>query len=114
MSTPALRLKKDQERRLLAGHSWVYSNEVDTEATPLKAFEPGQPVEILSQRGRWLGFGYVNPHSLICARVVSHDRDRLAVPAQGDVELVFRPVGQEAPTELVAEPTATHSGCFSR
>ena len=35
----------------------------------------GQPVDILSKRGRWLGQGYVNPHSLICARVVSHHRN---------------------------------------
>jgi len=76
MSVAAIRLKKDQERRLLAGHCWVYSNEVDTEATPLRAFEPGQAADILSQRGRWLGQGYVNPHSLICARVVSRDRSR--------------------------------------
>jgi 23S rRNA (cytosine1962-C5)-methyltransferase len=76
MHPAALRLKKDQERRLLAGHSWVYSNEVDTDATPLKAFEPGQTVEILGQSGRWLGWGYVNPHSLICARLVSRDRGR--------------------------------------
>ena len=49
MTSPAsLRLNKDQERRLLAGHCWIYSNEVDTQATPLKGFEPGQAVEILS------------------------------------------------------------------
>jgi 23S rRNA (cytosine1962-C5)-methyltransferase len=76
MHSATLRLKKDQERRLLAGHSWVYSNEVDTDATPLKAFEPGQTAEILGQSGRWLGWGYVNPHSLICGRLVSRDRDR--------------------------------------
>jgi 23S rRNA (cytosine1962-C5)-methyltransferase len=71
MKSAPLRLKKDQERRLLAGHAWIYSNEVDTMATPLKGLEPGQPVEIVAQRGRWLGHGYVNPHSLICARLVS-------------------------------------------
>jgi 23S rRNA (cytosine1962-C5)-methyltransferase len=71
MKPATLRLKKDQERRLLAGHAWIYSNEVDTTATPLKALEPGQPVEIVAQRGRWLGHGYANPHSLICARLVS-------------------------------------------
>ena len=81
MSTPSLRLKKDQERRLLAGHCWIYSNEVDAQATPLKAFEPGQSVEILSNRGRWLGHGYVNPHSLICARLVSRDKKRALSPA---------------------------------
>jgi len=81
MSTASLRLKKDQERRLLTGHCWVYSNEVDTEATPLGSFEPGQPIEILSHRGRWLGLGYVNPHSLICARLVSRSKKRPLTPA---------------------------------
>lgn len=47
---------------------------MDTDATPLGVFEPGQPVQILSHRGRWLGQGYVNPHSLICARLVSRLR----------------------------------------
>ena len=68
-----LRLKKREERRLRAGHLWVYSNEVDTAATPLSAFEPGQPVQIQAHNGKPLGCGYVNPHSLICARLVSRD-----------------------------------------
>ncbi len=68
-----LRLKKNEERRLRAGHLWVYSNEVDTRATPLKAFEPGQPVQIQAHNGKPLGNGYVNPNSLICARLVSRD-----------------------------------------
>ena len=76
MKPVPLRLKKDQERRLLAGHCWVYSNEVDIAATPLKGLEPGQPVELFAQHGRWLGHGYVNPHSLICARLVSRQRNR--------------------------------------
>jgi 23S rRNA (cytosine1962-C5)-methyltransferase len=78
MSLPTIKLRKDQERRLRAGHLWIYSNEVDTAATPLREFSPGDPVAIHSQRGRWLGNGYVNPHSLICARVLSEDpRERL-------------------------------------
>jgi len=82
MTSPAsLRLNKDQDRRLLAGHCWIYSNEVDTQATPLKGFEPGQPVQILSHGGHPLGHGYVNPHSLICARLVTHDPRRPLGPA---------------------------------
>jgi len=75
MSTAQLRLKKNQDRRLRFGHCWVYSNEVDTKATPLKGMEPGQAVDIVNHQGKWLGSGYVNPNSLICARVVSRDRD---------------------------------------
>jgi 23S rRNA (cytosine1962-C5)-methyltransferase len=69
-------LKKGEERRLLAGHLWLYSNEIDTGRSPLKAYEPGQPVEVLSQRGQWLAHAYVNPHSLIAARVTSRLRSR--------------------------------------
>lgn len=68
-----LRLKKNEERRLRAGHLWVYSNEVDTVRTPLTAFAPGQPVLIEAANGKPLGTAYVNPHSLICARLVSRD-----------------------------------------
>ena len=69
-----LRLKRKEERRLRAGHLWVFSNEVDTVATPLKDFEPGQPVVIEANNGKALGTGYVNPRSLIAARIVSRDQ----------------------------------------
>jgi len=59
---------------VLAGHLWVYSNEVDTERSPLNALQPGQNVDIVAHNGRWLGNGYANPQPLICARIVSRDR----------------------------------------
>ncbi len=68
-----LYLKKDEERRLRAGHVWVYSNEVDVQRSPLKDLTPGQPVVLLATTGKTLGTGYANPHSLICARLVSRD-----------------------------------------
>lgn len=71
-STPLI-LKKNCDTRLKSGHCWVYSNEVDTEKTPLQQLTPGQPVDILTDQGRWVGSGYANPHSLICARLVSRD-----------------------------------------
>ena len=72
-----LYLRRREERRLLAGHMWVYSNEIDTIRSPLDQIEPGQTVDILSHNGRWLGQGYANPHSLICARLISRDRNHL-------------------------------------
>ncbi|RNE88623.1 class I SAM-dependent rRNA methyltransferase [Marichromatium sp. AB31] len=81
MNPQPILLRKDQERRLLAGHCWIYSNEIDTKATPLKQLEPGQAIEILSNRERWLGHGYVNPHSLICARLVSRSPEQHLTPA---------------------------------
>jgi len=73
MTLPFLRLKKNEDRRLRAGHVWVFSNEIDTKLTPLSSFEPGQPVMIEDAAGHALGTGYVNPHALICARLVSRD-----------------------------------------
>jgi 23S rRNA (cytosine1962-C5)-methyltransferase len=66
-------LKKDQDRRLRAGHMWIYSNEVDTGRSPLKDLPPGETVSVVGNRGNWIGWGYVNPHTLICARLVSRD-----------------------------------------
>ena len=67
-----LQLKKDEDRRLRAGHLWIYSNEVDTKKTPLSAFSAGQCVSVVSHQGKPLGSAYINPHSLICARIYSH------------------------------------------
>jgi 23S rRNA (cytosine1962-C5)-methyltransferase len=68
-----LRLKRGEERRLASGHLWVFSNEIDSDATPLAAFAPGDLAQISSHRGQFLGHAYVNPHALICARILSRD-----------------------------------------
>ncbi|MEM9058734.1 MAG: hypothetical protein AAGD86_14750, partial [Pseudomonadota bacterium] len=44
-------LKKREERRLKSGHLWVFSNEIDTRATPLKGLVPGQAVTIEASSG---------------------------------------------------------------
>lgn len=76
-----LRLRKDGDRRLRAGHLWVYSNEVDVAATPLGSFQPGQPVAIQASNGKILGTGYINPHALLCARLVSRDPEHPFSPS---------------------------------
>jgi len=70
---PALRLRKDEDRRIRAGHTWVFSNEVDIVATPLAPLAPGTIVEILDSRSRYVGTAYANPQSLISARILSRD-----------------------------------------
>jgi 23S rRNA (cytosine1962-C5)-methyltransferase len=70
---PELRLKRGEDRRLAAGHLWVFSNEVDTVRTPLTAFEPGAVCRVVSDRDKFLGYAYVNPHSLISARILGRN-----------------------------------------
>ena len=78
MTLPSLRLKANADRRLRAGHLWVYSNEVDTAATPgrLRRWRPGHP---RGRRRQAAGHRRVSPNNLICARLLSRD---LAQPGQ--------------------------------
>ncbi|MGH8144443.1 MAG: class I SAM-dependent rRNA methyltransferase [Steroidobacteraceae bacterium] len=91
---PPLRLKRGEDRRLRAGHLWVFSNEVDNEATPLLALPVGAMVRVLSDRDQFLGYAYVNPHALICARILSrspvHPPDRSLLEHRLRVALALR------------------------
>jgi 23S rRNA (cytosine1962-C5)-methyltransferase len=67
---PILRLKRNEDRRLQAGHLWIFSNEVDTQQSPLVKFSAGELVRVLAHNDRAIGLAYVNPRSLICARLL--------------------------------------------
>jgi 23S rRNA (cytosine1962-C5)-methyltransferase len=71
MDLPTLRLKKNEDRRLRMGHVWIYSNEIDIKTTPLKNFTPGQEVRVEAHDKSTFGIAYINPHSLISARLIS-------------------------------------------
>ncbi|KAA1171640.1 class I SAM-dependent rRNA methyltransferase [Marinobacter salinexigens] len=73
MNLPVLYLRKGAERRLRSGHLWVYSNEVDTRRTPLTDFEAGAQAELRASNDKPLGTVFVNPHALICGRLISRD-----------------------------------------
>jgi 23S rRNA (cytosine1962-C5)-methyltransferase len=73
LALPELRLKPREDRRLGAGHLWVFSNEVDIERTPLSGFATGALCRVIGDRERFLGYAYVNPHALICARILGRD-----------------------------------------
>lgn len=73
MSLPSLRLKANADRRLRAGHLWVYSNEVDVAATPLQGLQAGQQAVLEAANGKPLGIVALSPNNLICARLLSRD-----------------------------------------
>jgi hypothetical protein len=50
---PALRLKRNEDRRLHAGHLWVFSNEVDTQQTSLAKFKAGELVRWRTMTRLW-------------------------------------------------------------
>ncbi|MEZ5455251.1 MAG: class I SAM-dependent rRNA methyltransferase [Lysobacteraceae bacterium] len=90
---PALYLKRGEDKRLRAGHLWVFSNEVDTAKSPLPEFPVGGPVWILDASGKPLGTGYANPSTLICARLMDRSGralDRSLITHRLNVALSLR------------------------
>lgn len=59
-------LKKGEEKRIVAGHSWVYANEVSKIEGKDKN---GALAEVCSFDGRFIGKGYINHASKILVRV---------------------------------------------
>ncbi len=71
MTYPTLQLKSRCERRLQAGHLWIFSNEIDNSVTPLKSFAAGAMVQVVSATKEPLGLAYINPQCLLCARILT-------------------------------------------
>ena len=70
-SFPALRLKPNVRARALAGHPWVFANEV---VSLLPAGQNGDVVECRDRTGRCLGVGIYNGCSQIVWRRLSRER----------------------------------------
>ncbi|MFM2245916.1 MAG: hypothetical protein RL071_1990 [Pseudomonadota bacterium] len=67
-----LRLRAGAEQRVAGGHCWVFSNELAGHARDLPV---GGAVDVLDARGRFLGRGTANPHSLIAVRILTRRPD---------------------------------------
>jgi len=70
----SIRLRKNEDRRIRAGHPWVFSNEIDRIDGPREA---GVAAELYDAGGGFLGCGHYTPHSLIAFRLLSHQREDL-------------------------------------
>jgi 23S rRNA (cytosine1962-C5)-methyltransferase len=63
-------LKKGEEKRIVAGHSWVYANEV---AKIEGKDKNGSLAGVFSHDGRFIGKGYINHASKILVRIFIRD-----------------------------------------
>ncbi|MDR2020136.1 MAG: class I SAM-dependent rRNA methyltransferase [Treponema sp.] len=77
-------LKPGEEKRILAGHPWVYDNEVARvlapvpggfKPIPLEELDAGELVDVESAHKTYLGRGFANPHSRIAARIYSPSKE---------------------------------------
>ncbi len=70
MHLPSIRLLPKADRRLQTGHLWIYSNEIDQNFQTLKNLAAGDLAIVENARGQTLGVAYINPHTLICGRLI--------------------------------------------
>ena len=69
----SLYLNKNADKRLRQGHLWIYSNEVDTQRSPLTGFESGALAVVMSSAGKELGIATINPKVLMCGRLITRN-----------------------------------------
>jgi len=71
---PILRLQPGEDRRIRAGHPWVFANELKLDDAG-RALPAGSVVRLAGADGRMLGVGTFNRHSLIAVRLFSAEPD---------------------------------------
>ena len=74
MPTPSLKLRANAKPRVLAGHPWVFANEVEALLPPE---HDGEVVECRDRADRFLGTGIYNSRSQIAWRRFSRERAAL-------------------------------------
>jgi 23S rRNA (cytosine1962-C5)-methyltransferase len=67
-------LKKGEEKRIVAGHSWVYANEV---AKIEGKDKNGSLASVFAHDGKFIGKGYINHLSKILVRVFIRDENQV-------------------------------------
>lgn len=67
-------LTRDRGKRVESGHPWVYQTEIDRVEGD---YTPGDIVDVVDHRGRFLGRGYINPISMITVRIMTTQRERV-------------------------------------
>jgi 23S rRNA (cytosine1962-C5)-methyltransferase len=70
-------LNKNEERRIKAGHPWVFSNEIREVSGERTA---GIAAELYDAAGGFIGVGHYNPHSLIAFRLFSRQHEDIDTP----------------------------------
>ncbi len=66
---PRVCVKKGADKRINAGHLWIFSNELEE----IIDEPPGTAVEVIDSKNRSRGIGFYNPNSLIAVRLLKTD-----------------------------------------
>ena len=67
---PKVICNKKAEKLLKNGHPWVYGEETSGPAEP---YENGDIVDVFTEKGSWMGSGFINDNSKIRVRIISRN-----------------------------------------
>lgn len=67
---PIVQINKKAEKLLKSGHPWVYGEESEG---PFGPYENGDIVDVVSEKGSWMGAGFINDNSKIRVRLISRN-----------------------------------------
>ncbi len=70
--TPTIQLKPGKEKRVYTLHPWIFKSDIDKE---LNGCLPGDTVNIISSKGKFLAKGYYNPNSQIALRIMTYQEE---------------------------------------
>ena len=71
---PVVHVIIGRQKKLLQGHPWVYGNEIECVEGDVT---DGGLVRVLDFRGRYMGTGFYNRHSLITVRLLTHRQEEI-------------------------------------
>ena len=71
-------LVRGRHQRILSGHPWIYSNEIQEVSGQA---DPGDIIDVVDSRGKFVGRGYINPQSQIAVRLLTR--------AEEDIDRAF-------------------------
>lgn len=67
-----VKVVEGRQKRIEMGHPWIYKTEIKDIDGPV---EPGQIVDVIDFRNRFLGRGFINPRSMITIRLMTRSKD---------------------------------------
>jgi len=67
---PVVKINKKAEKLLRSGHPWVYGEETEG---PFGPYENGDIVDVVTEKGSWMGAGFINDNSKIRVRLISRN-----------------------------------------
>ena len=71
---PVVHVVNGRQKKLLQGHPWVYGNEIERVEGEIA---DGGLVRVGDFRGRYMGTGFYNSHSLITVRLLTHRQEEI-------------------------------------